>query len=48
MKHFWLACVCIASAGLFVVVVPNDYSEMAMAFVDLAHSPAKARAGETY
>lgn len=48
MRHFWMTCFCIASVGLFTAVIPNQYSETAMAFVDLAHSPAKARDGEQY
>jgi len=48
MEYLWRTCLGIAFAGLCVVVVPNSFSELAMAFVDLAHAPAKARDGEQY
>ena len=48
MRHFWTTCFAVAAVGLFAVVIPNEFSETAMAFVDLVHSPAKARDGEQY
>ena len=48
MGYFWKVCFGVAVAGLCAVVVPNTFSELAMAFVDIAHHPAKARDGEQY
>ena len=48
MGYFWKVCFGVAVAGLCAVVVPNTFSELAMAFVDIAHAPAKARDGEQY
>lgn len=38
----------IGMIALCNVLVPNNYSELAMNIVDIAHAPVKARDGETY
>jgi len=48
MDYFWKICFGVAVSGLCIVVIPNAFSELAMAFVDVAHAPAKARDGEQY
>lgn len=48
MCYLWRTCFFVGTISLCIVAVPNQFSEIAMSFVDLAHAPAKARDGEQY